>query len=89
MSLFLDLAHFRGQKSVKKKVHFLRDLKTQKYGKLISQKLVKILGSQGMPWCFHEKFKMNAVVGSGGGVGGETPTVGKQQIVQGGKRKAL
>ena len=42
-----------------------------------------------MPWRFHEKFKMNAVAGSGGGVGGETPTAGKQQIVQGGKRKAL
>ena len=31
---------------------------------------------------------MNAVADSGGGVGGETPTAGKQQIVQGGKRKA-
>ena len=36
---------------------------------------------------FHEKLKMNAVADSGGGVGGETPTAGKQQIVQGGKRK--
>ena len=42
-----------------------------------------------MPWRFHEKFKMNTVAGSGGVVGGGTHTAGKQQIVQGGKRKAL
>ena len=42
-----------------------------------------------MPRRFHEKFKMNGVAGSGGGVDGGTPTAGKQEIVQGGNRKAL